>query len=700
MMILKIMPEKKIMIRCLYRCLFVAILGFTWSAANAAELAAVLEPLMSEHQGKVAVVIRHLDTGEQFAWRADEVQPTASLIKLPVMVAAYRMADAGQLDLTKSLTLAESDKVPGSGILTDQFSAGVSLSLRDAIRLMIRYSDNTATNLVVDQIGLPTTTAAMQSLGFPETGLNSKVYRGDTSISPERSRLYGLGSTTASETVNLLEKLHAGTIASKESCEAMIGHLVSCDDKVLLHELPKGTKVAHKSGAVSNSRCNAGIVYGPKGPFAICVLTTDNKDRSWDDNNAAQVLIGRIAKIAFDHFNPEWDRHPPSEPAELRIGAFGTRVEFLQRTLNARSQPAPNLGVDGDFGPATESAVRHFQELHGQAATGIADAALWQALGPIVEELPVPEPDVVNAEILPREPMDSLDGPPFVTCKAWLVVNADDGKAVGGYEAETPLHIASTTKMMTAWLVTQLAEQQPAVLDETLTMSGRSDETRGSTADVRAGEMLTVRDALYGLMLPSGNDMSVALAEHFGARLALVVAVAPAVAADNAASKASDDDADEAVTDPLTQFVAAMNAEAARLGMTKTQFSNPHGLSTDTHLSTASDLAVLARTAMKSDLFRHYVSTRQRGATVTGPGGYSRNVMWKNTNQLLAIDGYDGVKTGTTDLAGACLVSTAERDGRRLIVVVLGSAASEARYADSRNLYRWAWRVMKQPIQQ
>jgi len=689
MIIRKIVPEKQIMVRRLFCCLLVAILGFELSAASAADLATVLEPLISGHQGKVAVVIRHLDTGEQFAWRADEVQPTASLIKLPVMVAAYRMADAGQLDLTKSLTLAESDKVPGSGILTDQFSAGVSLSLRDAIRLMIRYSDNTATNLVVDQVGLPTTTTTMESLGFPQTGLNSKVYRGDTSISPERSRLYGLGSTTARETVELLEKLHAGTIASKESCEAMVGHLLSCDDKVLLRELPNGTKVAHKSGAVSNSRCNAGIVYGPKGPFAICVLTTDNTDRSWDDNNAAQVFIGHVAKIAFDHFNPDWDRNPTSEPSELRIGAFGTRVEFLQRTLNARSQPSPNLGVDGDFGPATESAVKHFQGLKGQVTTGIADAAVWQALGPIVEELPVPAPDVVNAEILPREPMDSLDGPPFVTCKAWIVVNADDGTSVGGFEAESPLHIASTTKMMTAWLVTQLADQQPTVLDETLTMSTRSDETRGSTADIRSGEMLTIREALYGLMLPSGNDMSVALAEHFGTRLSL------ALKADNAATTNSDANATEAVTDPLTQFVAAMNAEAARLGMTKTQFNNPHGLSSDTHLSTAFDLAVLARTAMKSELFRYYTSTRQRGATVTGPGGYSRNVMWKNTNQLLAIDGYDGVKTGTTDLAGACLVSTAERDGRRLIVVVLGSAASEARYADSRNLYRWAWQMLE-----
>lgn len=130
---------------------------------------------------------------------------------------------------------------------------------------MIRYSDNTATNLVVDQIGLPTTNATMESLGFLQTGLNSKVYRGDTTISLERSRQYGLGSTTARAMVNLLEKLHAEKIASTESCEAMVGHLLPCDDKVLLHKLPKGTKVAHKSGAVSNSRCNAGVVYGPSG---------------------------------------------------------------------------------------------------------------------------------------------------------------------------------------------------------------------------------------------------------------------------------------------------------------------------------------------------------------------------------------------------------------------------------------------------
>ena len=262
-------------------------------------------------------------------------------------------------------------------------------------------------------------------------------------------------------------------------------------------------------------------------------------------------------------------------------------------------------------------------------------------------------------------------------------MDAADGKTVAGHEISVSLPFASTTKIMTAWLVVRLAEERPEVLDEVITMSPRGDETRGSTADLRAGESVSVREGLFGLLLPSGNDMSVALAEHFGARLVL-----PAEAS-----------ATTAEADPLLLFVTAMNAEAARLGMVNTHFSNPHGLSEKSHLTTVSDLAILARTTLRSELFRNYTSTRQRGTVVSGPGGYTRNVLWKNTNELLATEGYDGIKTGTTDQAGACLVSTGERDGKRLIVVVLGSAASESRYTDSHNLYRWGWRQLAATVE-
>ena len=369
------------------------------------------------------------------------------------------------------------------------------------------------------------------------------------------------------------------------------------------------------------------------------------------------------------------------EATELRIGDFGTPVELLQRTLNVRLQPSPELGVDGDFGPATEAAVRRFQESGGQPPTGVADALLWRLLGPVVEESVVPAPEIVNAEILTQQPMDSLDGPPFVSCDSWIIVNAADGSTIAEHETATPRPFASTTKIMTAWLVIRLTDEHPEVLDELITISTRADETRGSTAGVRAGESVSVRDGLFGLLLPSGNDMSVALAEHFGARLA------------PSAGKATTE------ADPLLSFVAAMNAEAAGLGMVNTHFSNPHGLPDERHLSTTSDLALLARAAQASTLFRSYVATRQRGAVVHGSDGSARNVIWKNTNKLLATEGYDGIKTGTTDQAGACLVSTGEREGRRLIVVVLGSAASESCYIDSRNLYRWGWRLLAETVQ-
>ncbi|MBL8808731.1 MAG: peptidoglycan-binding protein, partial [Planctomycetaceae bacterium] len=413
---------------------------------------------------------------------------------------------------------------------------------------------------------------------------------------------------------------------------------------------------------------------------AVCVLTTNNKDQRWDDDNAAHVLMGRIGKIAFEHFNPAWDAPSPGADLSLKVGAFGEQVEYLQRTLNARLQPSPGLGVDGDFGPATEAAVRLFQERNSLAVNGIVNSEFWKLLGPVVEETEVPAPEVVNAEVLPRQPVDSLDGVPFVSCDAWTIVDAADGRELAGKDSAVRRDFASTTKMMTAWLVAELALRKPEVLNETLTMSARADETRGSTSDLRTREQVTVHDALYGLMLPSGNDMSVALAEHFGNRVARDEGTATAASA--------------ASQDPLEQFVAVMNAEALSLGMSDTHYINPHGMTDKDHLSTALDLSRLARSILSNELLRKVTSTRQFGTTVTGAAGYRRNVMWKNTNELLGIEGFDGVKTGTTDQAGACLVSTGERDGRRLIVVVLGSAASEARYTDSRNLYRWAWKEL------
>ena len=123
----------------------------------------------------------------------------------------------------------------------------------------------------------------------------------------------------------------------------------------------------------------------------------------------------------------------------------------------------------------------------------------------------------------------------------------------------------------------------------------------------------------------------------------------------------------------------------------QTSFKNPHGLTAAGHKSTARDLTKLAFFAYQLPHFADYVRTRQRGCTLVGADEKKRNVIWKNTNRLLGTEGYLGIKTGTTTAAGACLISLSEREGRTILLVTLGSAASASRYADARNLHRYLW---------
>ena len=173
--------------------------------AAAQSLSSRLQPLISAHEGDVAVAVKHLKTGESFRHNADEPMPTASLIKLPIMVEAYRQVAEGKLSLTDQVTFKDEDKTPGSGILSTHFSSGATFTLRDAIRLMIAYSDNTATNLVLAKIGLPATNEQMEKLGLPNTKVHAFVFRPNSSIAPERSKQFGLGSTTANEMIRLVE---------------------------------------------------------------------------------------------------------------------------------------------------------------------------------------------------------------------------------------------------------------------------------------------------------------------------------------------------------------------------------------------------------------------------------------------------------------------------------------------------------------
>jgi beta-lactamase class A len=290
----------------LVRSLIVVLLFGVVDLATAQErtLAGRIAPLIRAHRGKAAIAVLHLDSGESFYDDADEVMPTASLIKFMVMLEVYQQVTEGKVKLSDIVVLRDADKVPGSGVLTYHFSDGATFPLRDAVRLMIAFSDNTATNLVLDRIGIDSTNRRLAAWCFPNSRINAKVYRGDTtSVDPARTKKYGLGSTTARETVQLLERLHRGKLGDKQATKEMLDHLKKCEDKDKLKRfLPPGVVVANKSGTVSDVKTDAGILYFPGGPVAVCVLTAQNEDRRFVADNDANVFIGRVAEQVYQHF--------------------------------------------------------------------------------------------------------------------------------------------------------------------------------------------------------------------------------------------------------------------------------------------------------------------------------------------------------------------------------------------------------------
>jgi beta-lactamase class A len=272
--------------------------------AEERSLASRLTELAKAHHGRVAIGVKHLTTGEEFCLHADEAMPTASLIKLAVMIEVYQQAAEGRIHLADPVTLKKEDKVPGAGVLTDHFTPGLTFPLKDAVSLMIALSDNTATNLVLDKIGIGATAARMEQWGYPNTKIHAKVFRGSTtSVFPERTKRYGLGSTTAREMVGLLEKLHQGKLVNPAACKEMLELLKKCDDKEKFPRLlPEGVQVAHKIGSVSDARTDAGILTFPGGPVALCVLTADNEDKSWHVDNAGNVFCARVAQAVYEYF--------------------------------------------------------------------------------------------------------------------------------------------------------------------------------------------------------------------------------------------------------------------------------------------------------------------------------------------------------------------------------------------------------------
>ena len=261
-----------------------------WGEPN---LAQEIKDIERESGGTVCVVARELGAANTIRYHGDHRCRTASVIKLPILVHAAMAVGDGALSWSEQLTLTDEEKVAGSGVLT-QLGAGLKLSLRDACVLMTIVSDNTATNMVIERLGVAPVNERMRSLGLPLTTLYRKSYTPDTSASRE----FGLGMTTPDEIADLLQILAEGRAGSLALSEEILSILSGqCLRDSIPRALPPDWKYAGKTGGIDGVRNDVALLTAPDGRrFAITIFCQNLPDLQWTPDNAGVVAIGRITR--------------------------------------------------------------------------------------------------------------------------------------------------------------------------------------------------------------------------------------------------------------------------------------------------------------------------------------------------------------------------------------------------------------------
>lgn len=275
----------------------------------------------------------------------------------------------------------------------------------------------------------------------------------------------------------------------------------------------------------------------------------------------------------------------------------------------------------------------------------------------------LPTPSATSAQPAAQTQQLAIPTPPDVAAKSWILVDAATGNIIAEKNADIHAYPASLTKMMTSYLAIDAIEQGKIAEEDLVTISvkaWRMANSTGSASFIREGTQVSVIDLLRGVIIQSGNDASVAIAEYV----------------------AGNEDA----------FVDMMNKKALELGMTNTRYDNSHGLDDDLApdqlYTTAKDQAILAR-AIIYDHARHYPIYAEKNFTYN-------NIRQGNRNLLLYRDEtVDGLKTGHTSKAGYNLVASAKRDGMRLISVVLGTASEKVRAAETEKLLAYGFRYFQ-----
>jgi beta-lactamase class A len=260
--------------------------------ADTAALRRTLDSLANGHRGVVGYTVHNLDTGERLERRGDETFSTASLIKVPVLVTVFDLAEQKRLSLDDPLTVLKIDKVPGSGQL-QHLHDNATITVRDAAWLMTTLSDNTATNLLLDRIIIRRVWDKMEKLGLPHTKVHSKSFLRNSSVAMDSSVKYGLGVTTPNEMARLFALLADGKAVSPAADSTMLDILAHNEDYTKLQRFVEGLDVPHKTGDTDQVRTECAL-FPLQSRVAACVLTKENQDQRYMIDNEAQVMMARM----------------------------------------------------------------------------------------------------------------------------------------------------------------------------------------------------------------------------------------------------------------------------------------------------------------------------------------------------------------------------------------------------------------------
>jgi beta-lactamase class A len=292
-----------------------AALGMIASSGLADD--AAVKAAAGRFDGELGVFAKHLGTGETIAWNPDARFPTASVIKVAIMVEAFDQIARGALAGDAVMRVRDAAKVGGSGVV-HELHDGAELTVRDLIRLMMVVSDNTATNMLLERVGVSAVNARVAAYGLKNTRLFRPTFGKKAEVDPGLEREFGLGMSTPRDMAGLMELIATGRAVNADASAEMRAILeAQQDDRMLPRKLPFGStrkivvgnktgtdeeKLPDASGARGHVRADVGIIRVDGATYVVAIFARRVKDQSWLPDNAALVTGAEISRLIFDRF--------------------------------------------------------------------------------------------------------------------------------------------------------------------------------------------------------------------------------------------------------------------------------------------------------------------------------------------------------------------------------------------------------------